>query len=432
MRNGRWLIFAISISYVSSALAFTPPTQSAIDQAKASAAFLEAQQLSAREGGHLWGKSLYGPMIFVFPATREIVANEADSGRVLHKEGSVYVGNLPKEIIIANTAIDWQGKRWTMVMWPLPTNSQPRQRLLAHELFHRIQPELHLPMADPANPQLDSLEGRLWLQLEWRALAAALIESGGPKVQAICDALAFRNHRRQMFADSAESERALEMNEGLAEYTGLSASAPDASSARWRMVARLTVPESDTFVRSFAYASGPAYGLLLDERLPSWRGKLSASSDLGTLLSSTVHDSSVASIDQRALDYGAGAMRIVETERDAMAKAERDRYRKLLVEGPILTLPNAGKFNYGFDPNNLVPLPDAGTVYPTMHASDAWGTLEVQDGALLSTDFKNLTVAAPGNTAGTHMQGPGWKLELAAGWSLVPAAKAGSYTLQDK
>jgi hypothetical protein len=30
-------------------------------------------------------------------AAREIVANEADSGSVLHKEGNVYVGTLPKD-----------------------------------------------------------------------------------------------------------------------------------------------------------------------------------------------------------------------------------------------------------------------------------------------------------------------------------------------
>ncbi len=145
-----------------------------IDPAKAGEAFVEAQQMSARDNGRLWGKPLYGPMLFVVPATRTAVANEADAGGVLHQEGSVYVGTLPKDVVVANTAVEWAGKRWTMVMWPLPQNSQPRDRLLAHELFHRLQPDLGIPYANPENAQLDTLEGRMWLQLEWRALAASV------------------------------------------------------------------------------------------------------------------------------------------------------------------------------------------------------------------------------------------------------------------
>ena len=146
------------------------------------------------------------------------------------------MGYLPKDVIIANTAVDWSGTRWTMVQWPLPQSSLPRNRLLAHELFHRIQPDLHLQAASSDNPQLDSLEGRFWLQLEWKALAAALTQSGEAQSRSIHDALAFRAERHKVFPGSQESERALELNEGLAQYTGLSASAPDAASARWTII----------------------------------------------------------------------------------------------------------------------------------------------------------------------------------------------------
>ncbi len=258
-------------------LAQSPPS---IDPAKAQAAFVEAQELSAKDNGRLWGKPLYGPMLFVDPATRAAVANGPDVGGVLHPDGGVYVGVLPKDVVVANTAVEWQGKRWTMVMWPLPQNSQPRDRLLAHELFHRLQPDLSIPLANPENAQLDTLEGRVWLQLEWRALAVALVESGAAQTQAIRDALAFATHRHELFPGSAETERSLTLNEGLAEYTGVAASAPDAASGRWRAITRLTSPEADTFVRSFAYASGPAYGLLLDERLPGWRSQIKSTSDL--------------------------------------------------------------------------------------------------------------------------------------------------------
>ena len=404
-----------------------------IDPAKAGAAFAEAQQMSAKDSGRLWGKPLYGPMLFVQPATRAAVANEADAGGVLHQEGNVYVGTLPKDVVVANTAVEWGGKRWTMVMWPLPENSQPRDRLLAHELFHRLQPDLGIPYANPENAQLDTLEGRMWLQLEWRALAAALAESGVAQTQAIRDVLSFAAHRHELFAGSAETERTLTLNEGLAEYTGVAASAPDAASGRWRIITRLTSPEADTFVRSFAYASGPAYGLLLDERLPGWRLRIKSTPDVTVLLAGTVPHSAAVAVEQRALVYGGAALRIAETERDVRTQAERARYRKLLVDGPTLTLPDAGKFNYSFDPNEVVTLPGFGMVFPTTQVSDEWGTADVPEGgALLATDRHSLRIAAPASAPhGTgHVTGPGWALDLAAGWRMVPMEKAGSFTLQ--
>ena len=81
-----------------------------------------------------------------------------------------------------------------------------------HESFHRIQKQIGFPLTGPSNAHLDSVEGRYWLQLEWRALAKAL---PGDR-QAVRDALAFRARRRSLFADAPAQERELEMNEGLA------------------------------------------------------------------------------------------------------------------------------------------------------------------------------------------------------------------------
>ena len=51
------------------------------------------------------------------------------------------------------------------------------------------------------------MDGRYWLRLEWRALARALQESGAARVDAVRDALAFRQARRALYAGSAEDER---------------------------------------------------------------------------------------------------------------------------------------------------------------------------------------------------------------------------------
>jgi hypothetical protein len=423
-------VLLMCISAIASAAS---PAPSPIDVAQAKAAFAEAEAVSDQDGGRLWGKKLYGSLFFVDPETRAVVANEPDPGGVLHAANGVYVGTLPKEIIVSNAPIEWQGKRWTMIMWPtIPADQIDRRITFAHELFHRIQPGLGLMAQDSPNLQLDTPEGRLWLQLEWRALAAALVEQGPAQSQAIRDALAFRSHRHELFAGSARTEASLEIAEGVPEYTGTIAGEPDRDSARWRTIGKLTAPDqSITFVRSFAYTSGPPYGLLLDQRLPQWRSKLSAQSDLSALLASTLPPHATESAEKRAPLYGAVAIRIAEAERAVKAETAKARYRARLVEGPTLLLPG-GRIAFSFNPSTLVSLGDANTVYPTFHATAEWGTLDVTDGVLVPTDFSRVTVAAPKDTQGPHLEGPGWTLELAAGWSVVPGARAGSYSVAKK
>jgi hypothetical protein len=408
-----------------------PTASSPIDAVQAKAAFAEAEAVSNREGGRLWGKKLYGSLFFVDPETRYVVANEPDRDGVLHAADGLYAGTLPQDVIVSNAPVEWQGKRWTMLMWPtLPADTVERRIAFGHELFHRIQPGLGLMAQDSPNLQLDTLEGRLWLQLEWRALAAALVEQGPEQTQAIRDALAFRSHRHALFPGSAQTEASLEIAEGVPEYTGTMAGEPDRDSARWRAIAKLSDPDqSITFVRSFAYTSGPPYGLLLDSRLPEWRTKLSAQSDLSALLASTLAPHAAASAEARALHYGAAAIRSAETQRAQKAEAAKARYRARLVEGPTLLLPGGKKFAFSFNPSTLVSLGDANTVYPTFHASAEWGTLDVTDGVLVPTDFSGATVAAPKTTQGPHLEGPGWTLDLKAGWRVVPGARAGSYTV---
>src|SRR5258707_261288 len=252
------LMFACVVSSAPPAAPAAPAAPSLIDVAQAKVAFAEAEAVSNKEGGRLWGKKLYGGLFFVDPDSRAVVANEADAGGVLHAANGVYIGTLPQELIVSNAPIEWQGKRWTMLMWPtIPTDTIDRRITFAHELFHRIQPALGLMALDSPNLQLDTPEGRLWLQLEWRGLAASLVEQGPAQIQAIRDALAFRSHRHELFPGSAQTEASLEIAEGIPEYTGAIAGEPDRDSARWRAIAKLTdSDQSITFVRSFAYTSG--------------------------------------------------------------------------------------------------------------------------------------------------------------------------------
>jgi hypothetical protein len=42
------------------------------------------------------------------------------------------VGTLPADIIVSNAPTEWQGKRWTMLMWPtIPTDRDGRMSFRA-------------------------------------------------------------------------------------------------------------------------------------------------------------------------------------------------------------------------------------------------------------------------------------------------------------
>jgi hypothetical protein len=360
---------------------------------------LELHAMCAADGGRMWGVSLCGPTMIVDQHTRAVVAD---------REAPAV---LPKEIGLANTAVDWNGKRWTMVMGPLPDDAFARKMLLAHESFHRIQDSIGFPVAGPANAHLDAVEGRYWLRLEWRALQAAL---QGDRA-AIRDALLFRAMRRSLFPTAAKEEHDLEMHEGLAEYTGAAMAEPDASARASHLVTKLHEAEATpTFVRSFAYASGPAWGTLLDRKRRRWTRALRRTDDLGELVATAWHvmlPADVAALaNERAQPYDGVSLLAEEGERDAKKQEMLRAFRIRFIDGPVLVLP-LRHMSFQFDPNASQPFGSYGTVYPTLTLRDDWGSIEVKHGgALINSNFTQLTVPAAA--------GDDYVLTLTSGWSI--------------
>ncbi len=409
---------------------------SSIDRTLAARYFSEAKALSDRDAGRLWGMEMYGPMLFVEPHTRAIVANQADGEGHLEEEGGVFVGTLPAGELMGNTAVTWAGVHWTMVIWPLPKDKNDRACLMAHELWHRIQNDLGIPGSGFANKHLDSRDGRVWLRLEWRALGAALRSSGDGRRNAVEDVLTFRAFRRSLFPEAAKDERALELNEGLAEYTGIRLSTDSYESAAARAVRNLRHGKGyDTFVRSFAYASGPAYCLLLDKASPDWRKKLKGSDDLGVLLMKGLGLNVPADLEveakSRAKAYKADQLIAEEDQRESARRGRAGQHRRRLVDGPVLVLPLL-MMKIQFDPRNLEPLDDLGTVYPTATISDGWGTLNVTGGCLIREGFlrSSVVVPVPADPKARPVSGDGWTLDLKDGWELTPGERQGDYVVR--
>lgn len=390
----------------------------ALSIAVAQLVFDNARIASAEDAGKLWGVPLYGPMIVVDRETRAFSRSDGTSG------------TLPANVIIANTATPIEGKLTTMIaLQSIGATTVEQRRLAMHECWHRVQQELGFPASNTNNPHLDTLDGRVSLQLELRALAAALRATGEARTAAIRDAVGYRAARRAQFAGAAENERALENNEGLAEYTGVALRGTPAEESRFAIAREIeSVDPKTSFVRGFAYLTGPAYGLLLDTVKPGWTRKYTAKDDLALVLANAVGGQALLPVATAAEGqagvpvlhgerYGEAELRAAEERRDREQRERVAHYRAHLVDGPVLLLP-MNNAHFGFDPNAVVPLGEAGNVYPKLDVTAPWGHIAVDSGALIPNDWSRIVVSADERG----------KLELKAPCKVVEAgARAGDY-----
>ncbi len=398
--------------------------------------FKDLKEYLTKENGKLWNHQLYGPLLFVNQDNRTIIANEKDTKGILTKNGEIYAGILPDEINIANTAFDWNGKRWTMVMLPLPKDYNERLNLLTHELFHRIQPEIgFVNLIEKQSNHLDDLNGRIFLKLELEALKKALISDvETTKQKHIQDALLFRNYRYKLYSGAKENENTLELNEGLAEYTGSILSNRTDEKLKEHYVQMINnFYNNQTFVRSFAYITIPVYGYFINLENDSWNKDISNSTNLTDYISGfftiLIPTNLIETINTIKGDYGFEEIASFEINRNNEQKKLIAEYEIKFLKNPTLAI-QFENMNISFNPSNIMPLRDLGTVYPNLRVSDNWGILTVENGALLSNNWDKVTVSEPTITNDKLIEGDGWKLELNSDWKLTKIKE--NYTLKKK
>lgn len=377
--------------------------------------------MCAGDAGQLWGANLCGPLIIVDPQSRQAWATQRDGlGAFSLRPGGGWVGSLPQGVPIANTTVDWAGVRWIMVVGPLPEDATARRVLLAHEAWHRVQSSIGLPMQNTNAAHLETERGRYLMRLELRALATAMLSNGRARRESTKDALGFRMARLASFPDARSAEGSLDRNEGLAAYTGVRLGAGDQAHL---FTARTlnTYDQQQSLARSYAYATGPAYGLLLDEYAPNWRTALAAWAPADLLVSPLrVREMNGRDLVRRAERYD-GPQILAEERSRAEAQRQLIADMRARFGGPRLELP-LGRMQFEFNPEAVTAVEGLGTVYQTLTLRDLWGEFRASGGALISPDFSRLTASSP-NQGG--LSGPGWSLSLASGYRMSAPDTAG-------
>jgi hypothetical protein len=401
-------------------ICYTRPVTAQVDQNLAQEYFKEAKTLCDRDSGRLWGVSICAPMIIADPRTHTFATSQPlpDSPR-------------PKVVGFVNAPFTWAGTTWIAYTWQDLSTAPPwrRKEIMLHEMFHGVQKQLGVGVGVLENEHLDEVEGRYWMQLEWRALAQALKTTGSERISAIRDALAFRQQRRTKYPAARENERGLEINEGTASYTGTVLAASSHADAIANALVVLTPADINaSFVRTFAYSSGPAYGILLDDASPGWPRRLHASDDLGTILMNTLAIKPSKDASAAAAKYGGADLLVAEQQRNRLRQDRITDLRRQFVDGPVLILPGGGSI--ASDSHDATVIPGAGTIYFHPYtAKGPWGKLTAEKGVLLSSDGQTRSLPAPIRRDDGTVSGDGWTFTPAPGWTIREAPRKGDLTV---
>ena len=364
---------------------------------KAAPCFENLKKVSDADKGKLWGKTLYGPTMFVDVQTRNLVANQQNKENSFEQKGDLFFGQLPEDIIIANTSISYCGEDWTCVIWDGSRDLLTSTQLLIHESLHRIQDEIGLPSCGSSNQHLDETEGELLLKLELGILKDLLQNDSKDLTEGLCDAMTVRKYRQTMFPNGNENQ--FECHEGMAEYTAfkLLPLDNDNEAIRKGLVAAAITKGMDGsgFGNSFAYLTGPAYGLLIDEMIPDWRNGIRSGKTIPDVISTEIAIPDTvdnAEIERLSARYNLTEYLNKERSRLEARDKEDAELRDRFSESKWLVIPN-DNINFGFNPSErLVAYDTIGVICNTMQLRGSFGTLEVGNGIMRTHNWSSFII----------------------------------------
>jgi hypothetical protein len=392
---------------------------------KAQLYFSKTEEACNRDNGKLWGKNLYGPMMFVDRNSRKITANQPDLEGILKERDGVYTGTYPRELIINNIPVIFGGTFFALV--PLP-GEEDEFRIVSrsiHSLFHCFQESSCIKATGFNINIMDEKYARLWIKLEWKALRKAIISEGSEKQLAIRDALIFRGSNRETYQNYAPEETRFENYEGLATFTYIMLATNTPEEFETRLFEYLDrIYSFPSYARSYGFIHGALYATLLYQKGFNFSSLTSLDTDIGEM----VKDLYKIQLPEVCRDVAGSIAINYEFEKIVEEEAERDmqireRVRKQITtftEKPVLFLELESP-SFDFEPEDIHPMDTLGTIYSKIRVSDNWGKLTVdKGGCLVSNNFRFVRIPAKGfKEDRNRIEGEGWHLIMNDNWELV-------------
>lgn len=357
--------------------------------------FDELEDLLGHDSAKIWGVGLYGPTMFVNADDRMIIANQQNKDSTFKKKGNVFYGFLPDEYNIANTAMSFSEELWTCVNGLCFNNDMERNLLLVHESFHRAQNEIGIQSVMSDNTHLEEVDASVLLKLELMALSRAFqYDEMDYNNEDLINALTIRSIRQNLYPDNNENK--YECHEGLAEYTAFKVLFDKNQNDIIMKGILLNKVEkalrSDTYSNSFAYVTGPIYAFILDELSSDWKDEVIAGKTMIDILLKNINVMNYADSENyvRNIIKQYDAERFINEEYNRLLsmKLEDEIYINRFNESDLIYIKN-DNVSFTYNPNEkLISYNGMGTIYKTMRLSGDFGTVELNDGVLVTSDWK--------------------------------------------
>lgn len=411
------LVFLLNCKREKDAAYFTP--------AKALKYFTEVETICNNDNGKLWGKNLYGPLMFVDRPSRKIFANKPDKEGLLKFRDGIYTGIYPRELIIDNICQEFGGTLFAMAPLPAEEDDYKIKTRAVHGLFHCFQTISGSELTRINVRLMDEKNARLWLKLEWRALRNAINNEGEQRLQSIRDALIFRGARRELFPSEKSDENKFENYEGLPTITYSLLCSDSSRDVKTNLLNYLDVIyKFQSYSRSYGFIHGALYAYLAFEKGLDFKSLRSDTIDLagtvkemyGIRLPAICRDVS----GSLALGYDIESIYKEEEQRVIDIKERIHRQISTFTEKPVVYLELESPY-FDFEPEDIRSLDTLGAVYTAIRVSDNWGKLTVEEGGcLVSYNLKYMRIPAKNfREIKNHVYGDGWHLILNNDWEMV-------------
>lgn len=399
----------------------------------------EAKSLLRKDNGKLWGHKIWNDSIIVIDYDHTIYSLTKLSNNKTDDDTLYYKTMEPNSISFVNTTQKYEEKKYATV---LTNYLNDRSSTVIHELFHILQSKFRKFKGD-AIPYLDETNARILLRLEFQALRNALKAINENKGIAeikiyLKDAVSFRKVRQKQYSNYLTNELEIETLEGLANYTGFALSGFE--NKYEKAILEIDKREdSETYTRSFPYATGPAYGFIFDHLDIDWKNGLDKIYNFAEIYETKVNKSELE-FSEKTLKEAKARNNFDEIRQKEITREERHKklityYTDLLINKPTLKVAVADLKSYGrsFNMNGTLTL-SKGTVYSSIKGTDRskgknFGDFTTIDGksklgeaGILSYTENGITYFVfplPTDISETKISGEFYEIELNPNWKLI-------------
>lgn len=392
---------------------------------KASYYFSKIEEICNADNGSLWGRNLYGPILFVERSGRHIFANMPDAAGILKEKNGVYTGIYPRELILINAPVTFGGTTYAMVPLPSGEDEFRIKSRAVHVLFHCFQKERGSEHIVFNQRNMDEDKARLWIKLEWKALEKALNSEGNERLMALRDALVFRGSNREAYQKYAEEENRFETYEGLATFTYTKLCSGKVEDCRKTLLDYLSrIYNMPSYARVYGNIHGALYAALLHDAGYNFKAIKSDTTDLAAI-TRDLYNIGLPEIcrdvaGSLALSYDLPSINREEDERRKNILQRLHNLTSTFTEKPVVYLELQSPY-FDFEPEDIHPVDSLGTLYTKMRVSDSWGKLSVdKGGCLVSRNYRFLRITARGyKPEKNRISGEGWNIILNEGWEIT-------------